>query len=330
MAHRRLALAVLLLAAARPAPGQVQGLAARVNGRPITNERLERFFEDYAVEKGRNPTSIWHPEPFKRLKREALDQLIEQEVLFQEAERRKVVASQADAEKAVAVLRAQFRKPGGFERKLERGGFDERSYAEYVRRQLSIRRLLDQEVAAARIAVSDQEVHDLYASRPELFMEPEQVRVRHVLVGTRPEASVAEREKARRAAERLLAAARRKGADFAALARKHSADPSAPSGGDLGFISRGQMVGPFEDAAFALRPGEISPVVETIFGFHVIKAEERRAAVQIPEAEAREQIRKKLLGEKVEAVLKERIAALRAAARIEILSSLQPSETATK
>jgi len=324
MARGSLVLGTLLLAAAWPAtaPAQVQGLAATVNGKPITNERLERFFEDYAAEKGRMATSIWQPGPFKRLKREALDQLIEQEVLFQEAERRKITASPADAERAVAVLRAQFKKPGSFQRKLERGGFTEVTYQEYVRRQLSIRRLLDQEVAAGKITVTDEEAHAFYASRPDLFTEPEAVRVRHILVSVKPEASEAERKKGRRAAEKLLAQARKKGADFAALATKHSQDPTSASGGDLGFVVRGQMVTPFETAAFALQPGEISPVVETIFGYHVIQGVERRAAVQVPEAEAREHIRKKVFGEKAEAHLKERIAALRAAARIEILSSL--------
>jgi peptidyl-prolyl cis-trans isomerase C len=328
MARGRLVLGALLLAAACQNPPSLEpqatseALAARVNGRPITSERLARFAEDFGAEKGRAPTSIWQPGPYKRLMREALDQLIEQEVLFQEAERRKVTASPAEAEKAVAVLREQFKKPGSFQHKLERGGFTEETYREYVRRQLSIRRVLDQEVAAGKIGVSDEEAHAFYLSRPDLFTEPEAIRVRHILVSTRPEASEAERRKARRTAEGLLAQARRKGADFAALATKHSQDPTAAAGGDLGFITRGQMVPPFEAAAFALQPGELSPVVETIFGYHVIQAEERRAAVQVTEAEARETIRRKLFGEKTEALLKERIAALRAAARIEDLSSL--------
>lgn len=322
MARGRLAVGALLLAAAWPATAQVPGLAARVNGRPITNQRLEYFFEEYATEKGRPPASIWQPEPFKRLKREALDQLVEQEVLYQEAERRKLTAAPADAERAVAVLKAQFKKPGSFQRKLDRGGFTEQTYLEYVRRQLSIRRLLDQEVAAAKISVSEDEAHAYYGAHLDLFVDPEAVRVRHILLEARPEATAAERKRARRAAEKVLAAARKKGADFEALAKKHSQDPTAPGGGDLGFILRGQMVPPFEAAAFALQPGEISPVVETIFGYHVIQGVARRAAVQIPEDQARDQIRKKLFAEKTEAVLKERVAALRAAAQVEIIIPL--------
>lgn len=322
----RLATAALLLlgllAAPRPARAQISGLAARVNGRPITNERLERFFEEFATEKGRSPASIWHPGPFKKVKKDALDQLIEQEVLFQEAERRKLTATPAEAEQAVATLKARFPKPGAFARRLERSGFDEAGYREHVRRQLSIRKLLEHETAAARLTVDAEEIRALYQSRPDLFTEPEQVQVRHVLVGTRPEAGDAERRKARRAAEKVRAAALRQGADFAALARKHSQDATASAGGDLGFISRGQMVGPFEAAAFALGPGEISPVVETVFGFHVIQGGERRGGGLLPEEQVREPIRRRLLGEKTERHLQERIAALRGAARIEILVSL--------
>ncbi|MBI5067566.1 MAG: peptidylprolyl isomerase [Deltaproteobacteria bacterium] len=323
MRARRLAPALLLLGLlAPPARAQIPGLAARVNGRPITNERLERFFEEYATEKGRSPAAIWQPGPFKKAKREALDQLVEQEVLYQEAERRRLTATPAEAEQAVAVLRARFKKPDAFARRLERSGFDQAGYQEYVRRQLSIRKLLEQETAAARLSVDDDEVRAFYAARPDLFTEPERIQVRHVLLAAPAGASEVERKKARRAAEKVRTAARRPGADFAALARAHSQDPSAAAGGDLGFIARGQMVAPFEAAAFALRPGEISPVVETVFGFHVIQGGERRPGGQVPEERAREPIRQRLLGEKIERHRQDRIAALRGAARIEILVPL--------
>jgi parvulin-like peptidyl-prolyl isomerase len=328
MRARHLALAVLLLGLlAPPARAQIPGLAARVNGRPITNERLERFFEDYATERGRSPASIWQPGPFKQLKREALDRLVEQEVLYQEAERRRLTATPAEAEQAVAVLKAKLSRPGAFARRLERSGFDEAGYQEWVRRQLSVRTLLERETAAAGLTVGDDEVRAFHAARPDLFTEPEEVRVRHILRTAPAGAPEPERRKARRAAEKARASALRRGSDFAALARKHSQDPSAERGGDLGFLSRGQMVAPFEEAAFALRPGEISQVVETAFGFHVIQAVERRGGGPIPEEQARDAIRRRLLGEKTERHLQERIAQLRAAARIEILAPLQATRS---
>jgi peptidyl-prolyl cis-trans isomerase C len=312
------AAALTLLLAATAARADHVGLAARVNGRPITRDRLERYFDDYTVERGRNVASIRSPEAFKQLKRDALDQLVEQELLWQEAERRRTVAPKEEVDAALAVLRGEFKTEEAFLRRLQRGGFDPASYAEWLKRQLSIRRLVEAEITS-RVSVSEEEVHARYASRPDLFVRPEAVRVRHILVKVAPGAPEADRKKARRQAEKLLSQARRKGADFAALARRHSQDDSAASGGDLGSVSRGTMVGPFEQAAFALRPGELSDVVQTIFGFHVIKAEERREAEPIPESEVREAIEKALHTEKARAALQERVRALMQEGRVELL-----------
>jgi len=105
-----------------------------------------------------------------------------------------------------------------------------------------------------------------------------EVRARHVLLRMAPDAPQATRDSVMQLARELRDRARG-GADFAALAREYSADPgSAQQGGDLGFFPRGQMVPPFEEAAFSLQPGQISDLVETPFGVHIIKVEERRAA----------------------------------------------------
>lgn len=103
-----------------------------------------------------------------------------------------------------------------------------------------------------------------------------EIRARHILLRLPAEATPAQRDSVRRLAEQLRAQVTG-GADFAALARRHSADPgSAAQGGDLGFFGRGRMVQPFEDAAFAAQPGQVTPVVESPFGYHVIRVEERR------------------------------------------------------
>jgi hypothetical protein len=105
-----------------------------------------------------------------------------------------------------------------------------------------------------------------------------EVRVRHILLRFEEQQTDVQRTELRQRAEQLRQRAVG-GDDFAALARQHSQDPgSAERGGDLGFFGRGRMVPPFEEAAFALRPGEISPVVESPFGYHIIRLEERRAA----------------------------------------------------
>jgi hypothetical protein len=124
-----------------------------------------------------------------------------------------------------------------------------------------------------------------------------EIRARHILLRTPSDATPAQRDSVRQQAEALRARAAG-GESFDALAREHSQDPgSAARGGDLGFFSRGRMVQPFEEAAFELQPGEISPVVETPFGYHVIQVEERRQAELGPE---RDQFRQYLVSRAID------------------------------
>jgi peptidyl-prolyl cis-trans isomerase C len=154
--------------------------------------------------------------------------------------------------------------------------------------------LLSEEALRARF---DREV----AGRPT----EEEVRARHILLPTEAEARTA------------LAEVRRPGADFAEVARRRSTDPGGRNGGDLGFFKRGDMIAEFEQAAFALRPGEISQnPVRTQFGWHVIRVEERRAVPAVSFDESREQLRQTAFEEGVNAAV-ERI---RAGARIERLA----------
>jgi peptidyl-prolyl cis-trans isomerase D len=134
-------------------------------------------------------------------------------------------------------------------------------------------------------------VHDRYS-------DVEQVRARHILLRFAPGADDAAKQKVRAEAEDLLKQIRG-GADFDALARKHSRDAgTASKGGDLGFFPRGRMTPPFDAAVFALEPGQVSEPVETQFGFHIIKLEERKAAGPRPFEAVREQIEKELTAER--------------------------------
>lgn len=315
-----LAALLALAAPAGPARAQQAGLAARVNGAGIGRERLDRFFEEYAASRGRNVAAIQSPEAYKALVREALDVLVEGELLAQEAARLKLAPEPAAVDKAVADARARFPDATRFRLRLERSGFTEASFAEHVGKQLAIERLVAERIEAA-VQVSDAEVHAFYEANRAKLTRPEEVRARHVLIGVAAGATAGEREAARARAEAVRAEAEA-GADFAELARRRSTDETAADGGELGFFGRGRMVRPFEEAAFALQPGQRSGVVETPFGFHVIEVEERRGGELVPEAAAREEIRTHLRGEKARAALRERVEALRRAARIELLVPL--------
>ena len=144
-------------------------------------------------------------------------------------------------------------------------------------------------------AVSDQDIEAMYQrDRDTRFSTPERIRARHILLHLDPNASEADKDVVRITAAALLEQIR-DGADFATLAQEHSEDTATGTkGGDLGFFSRGAMVKPFEDAAFELSVGEVSEPVETSFGLHLIRLEDRQPAQPRPLDEVREEIEEEL------------------------------------
>jgi peptidyl-prolyl cis-trans isomerase D len=132
--------------------------------------------------------------------------------------------------------------------------------------------VLNAEALMASEKVDPGEIKSYYESNLSRFGEPEQRRASHILIAVKSGSSAAEKAKARERAERILAQVRKAPGSFADLAKKNSDDTgSASQGGDVGYFSRGMMVRPFEEAAFRLKPNEISDLVESDFGFHIIK-----------------------------------------------------------
>ena len=159
--------------------------------------------------------------------------------------------------------------------------------------------VLDADALAADITVAEDEVRRYYEQNPALYTTPEERRARHILVKAEKDAPATERQQAKARAEALLAELRKDPSKFAELARRHSQDPgSAERGGDLDYFGRGAMVKPFEDAVYALKPGQLSGVVETDFGYHVIQLTDVRGGQKKPfeavRAEIETQLRKEL------------------------------------
>ena len=148
-------------------------------------------------------------------------------------------------------------------------------------------------------APKEEQVRALYQDRLEdRFTDVEEVRARHILVRVPPSGDEATKTKARTDADALLKRVRG-GEDFATVAKEKSEDTgTAPKGGDLGFFGRGRMVPAFDAAAFALEPGAVSDLVESPFGLHIIKVEEKKAAGPRPYEAVREQIVKELTAER--------------------------------
>ena len=151
--------------------------------------------------------------------------------------------------------------------------------------------VLDLDALKAGISVGEEELRKYYAENAARYTVAEERRASHVLIAAAKDAPAAQRTEAKAKADALLAALRKNPASFAEVAKKNSSDSaSAERGGDLDFFGRGAMVKPFEDTAYAMKAGEISNVVETDFGFHIIRLDAVRGGDKKPFESLRAQI----------------------------------------
>ncbi len=225
---------------------------------------------------------------------EILEQLIAEELLYQDALAKGLEVSDDAVDAQFRQIRGQFQTAEEWERALEANNTTESELRTQIRRGDLIQQVIETAVAdSAGPEVTDADVQEFYDEHPEYFDQGEQVAARHIIISTQgmqSEAEIAEaRERIEAIREEILA-----GADFAELAREHSDDGSALQGGDLGAFGRGQMVPEFERAAFALEEGEISEIVQTQFGFHIIEVTERMETGMIPIADVSQSIRQYL------------------------------------
>ena len=313
-----------LLVTAAPAQGVYPGDALRVNGETVSYQRFQGFYVEYRDSKGVQVGA--RGDQFgllTQLRKEAMDLLIEQVLVKQAAEREGIEADPEEVEKNVEQLRSVFKTDLSYESMLEAEGYTEESYREHVAEMMASKMYLDR-IRMDAADVSDAELERYYQENENRLTFPEQVRVRHILLTWKPLGTQDDRAAIRKQMEPILERARA-GEDFAALVAEFSEDfATKDSGGDTGLFHRGEMTPAFEEAAFALEPGEISDPVETGYGVHILKLEERLEPRLVPLDEVREQLRDHVREEKMEAAVRARIDELRAAADIEVLIALEP------
>jgi peptidyl-prolyl cis-trans isomerase C len=186
-----------------------------------------------------------------------------------------------------------------------------------TRSNLLISKMLDQEITP-QLTVKPSEISAFYEKNPDKFQQPESIRASHILIAVPQGADAATRQKAHAKAEDVLKQAKA-GGDFAKLAETYSNDASKSHGGDLGYFPKGQMVPAFEAAAFALKPGELSGVVESPFGYHIIKLTDRKPAHTVPFGEVSSRIEQYLQQELRSKKTREFVDALKAKGKVEVL-----------
>lgn len=309
--------AALMVGLSAQADAQTTGIpAATVNGVVITQNELQARLDGFMRQRRTGAGNVFDPNYYAKMRKRVLDVLIAQELLWQQARERGYVATDEEVQADLAGQRTRYRTEGEFLAQIRESGFDEAGYAENLKQRLSVIKLIDAEIAPT-VEISEQEVHGFYSENTERFVRPEEVHARHILVKVSQDADEPSRQAARERIEAIHAEAKG-GADFAELAKQRSEGPSAPSGGDLGFFGRGRMVKPFEEAAFALEPGAVSDPVQTTFGYHVIKVEDRRGGEAIAEEAVAPQIRDYLKRQKTQQAVAAHAVALRETADVKL------------
>lgn len=213
------------------------------------------------------------------MKRKIAEDFIVRTLLSNEVKRRKIPATDKELAEGMEQIRAGLPAGMTMEDMLKKNKVSQEQMRQELLLGIKIKKLVTS--LRGKKKPTDKEIADFYRKNKDKFKNPESARARHILIATKPEDDTKVREEKKAKAEdvrqQLLA-----GAKFEDLAAKYSDCPSKQSGGDLGVFGRGQMVKPFDDAAFSRKINEIGPVVETEFGFHVIQVIERYAPAQQP------------------------------------------------
>ena len=205
---------------------------------------------------------------------------------------------------------------------LEREGKSLSSYRNYIRDQIMASKVSRFEMSN-RVQVSDKEIAKYYRSHQKEFWSDSKVRARHILFIVEPDSTEANRKIKLEQAKKALTNIR-KGESFIEIASEYSEDVSASNGGDLGFVAKGQMVSEFEEALFNLKVGQVSEIVQTEYGYHIIKADEVLVGKTLPLADAENRIVQILSTKKREKGYKEWMNELRKSAFIEISLFAEP------
>jgi len=315
--------------AAEPGRSLVEGTVAdsvivTVNGVDIAESKVQALIAPELEKMAAKSTQL--PAGFaeqykKQLRQQAVENLVVEQLLGAEVKRAKIEVTEEEVMGQIGKIASGQSPPlslDDFKKKIEEYGrsFDE--LKQQIRKGLGYQKLMESQLEG-KIKVAEEDAKKYYSENQAEFQTPDQVRASHILIDLKPTAANADpnqaKVQAKAKAQNLLEQVKG-GADFAELAKTNSACPSSAKGGDLGFFGRGDMVEPFEKAAFSLEPGQTSDVVETKFGYHIIKVTDRKSAGITTFEQAKETIIKQLTQKNRIELAAEFIESLKAKAKI--------------
>ena len=293
-------------------PAQLPDVLAQVNNENVTKADFDRLLKNIELNNGGPVPAERRDEIYRRV----LEELVNYTLLKQEAKARNFTVTDAEVETQLQTIR----KSAGTEEAFNKALADRKLTIEKLkadaRVEMSIAKMMNAQVTGTE--ATDADVRDFYDKNPDRFKRAETVRASHILLRIDPAADDATKKQTKAKIDGLLTRAKG-GEDFAALAKQNSQDSSAEQGGDLGYFPKEKMVPAFADVAFALKTGEISDVVTTQFGVHIIKVTDRKPGGTVPLEEVSPQVKQYLTEQKKQQQAQAFIEQVRQKAKIEVL-----------
>ena len=292
-------------------------VVARVNGKPIYEDRLTpevekglKKYKKYGMKHQKNPELI------ERLQKKALSKAIDHELIYQESQKLTITDLDKKIDQKLQKVKRKYGTEERFERNLKRRNLTAQSLRESLKKNIYIDEYLKKQ-GISEPEIPEGDIRSFYDSNPKNYYREESVKVSHILIKVDENAGPKEKKKARKKAEKIRKEIL-EGKDFAEMAKEHSDCNSASGGGSLRYIQKGYMPEGFDKVAFALDKGAVSEVVETKFGYHIIKVSEKTPEGVTPYAEVKDFIKKFLQEDESKKKLTAHITELKGKAKIEI------------
>lgn len=309
-------------------------IAVTVNGVDITEDEVQKIVQPQLEKMAQQNKQL--PPAFaqafeKQIRQQILDKMVVIQLLDEKVKESNIVIADEEVTTQIQQIAAAQKQPLSIDELkniIASQGYAFDDWKNEIRKQLGQQKLFQSQFPE-NINITEEDAKKHYDENPAQFETKEQVRASHILITPKADAADPNQEKvkAKTKAEDLLKQIK-EGADFAALAKANSDCPSAAQGGDLNFFGKGQMVPPFEQAAFAMETGKVSDIVETRFGYHIIKVTDRKEAGTTSFEQAKAGLIQQLAQKKQAEMTNKYIDSLKAAANIVYPPGKEPASAA--
>ena len=299
------------------AASQKEVFAAKVNGVGIKSATLDAAVNNFVENQKMYGTTVKDEEK-TQLKKDILNELVSAELLYQASQKASLGDLSKDVDSQLEGIKKGFGSEQEFQKVLTGRGIELKDLKEDIKKGVYINAYLEKEIFSKLSPVTEAEKKKEYDANKDKLNVPDQVKASHILIKVSekatPEEKKAAKDKIDALRTRLMS-----GEDFAKLAKENSEDGSAANGGDLGYFKKGDMVKPFEDSAFGMDKDQMSPVIETQFGYHIIKVTDKKAAHTLTYEEVSKDIEKFLINKNKRDQINKTVEGLKKTAKIEIL-----------